>query len=577
MQRVRAASPPGRPVAVIFEDGPWNDFGALLQLDARTTFGADVYPLVSSINFFRVSVPLVSVHVAVSCAAMHYLSGPPPVLIAEGGLHHTDASPDEQRAFSAQAAADWETLLLARAAELVPGGRLVISNFAIDERSGGWFLGSTDYGSSVYTELSGCLRSGRLTAEEFALATSPEYYRTLREHVAPFDDPASPVRRAGLTLVSAEMRNERCALRRRFVDGGFESAEAYGRAVASTVGAFTRSKVRRAFDRSTRTADDQAALIDEVYDCFARKVAARPLAFGIDNVMAHLVIAKAAAAGGAIKSMQLYAGVERIYNNPGIGRDGSALTVAQLAPHDQLHYHGTDAVDAAIVAARIQRQSRVLEAGAGYGGPARHIANATGAHVTAVELQHDLHAVGAELTRRCGLEGRVAHVCGDLLTLARRAAYDAVVSWLAWYHIGDKPTLLANMAGALAPGGRLYVEDIYALAPLETARERHLLENELYGRELPTRAYYVDALAAAGFVDVSFEDVTPDWRRLTVARAAKYLSERDAHVAVHGEATVAGLAAFYSAVAELFAGGRMGGVRIVATRGGGEEDLASVD
>ena len=175
VQRVHTASP-GRPIATIFEDGPWNDFGPILRLDARATFGADVHPLVSSVNFFHVTVPRASVHVAFSCAAMHYLSGPPPALITDGGLHHTDASPAEQAAFAKQAAADWRTLLLARAAELAPGGRLVVSTFAID--SNGFYLGSTDYGKSIYTELSSCLREmvrdGLLTKEEFAKATSPE-------------------------------------------------------------------------------------------------------------------------------------------------------------------------------------------------------------------------------------------------------------------------------------------------------------------------------------------------------------------------------------------------------------------
>jgi hypothetical protein len=36
-------------------------------------------------------------------------------------------------AFAAQAAADWETILLHRARELVPGGQLVFANLCIDE------------------------------------------------------------------------------------------------------------------------------------------------------------------------------------------------------------------------------------------------------------------------------------------------------------------------------------------------------------------------------------------------------------------------------------------------------------
>lgn len=49
-------------------------------------------------------------------------------------------------------------------------------------------------------------------------------------------------------------------------------------------------------------------------------------------------------------------------------------------------------------------------------GPARYIADRTGADVTALELQADLNASGIELTERCGLQARVSHVAGDFLS-----------------------------------------------------------------------------------------------------------------------------------------------------------------
>ena len=38
---------------------------------------------------------------------------------------------------------------------------------------------------------------GALTSGEFEAATSPEYYRTMREHLQPFEDASGAVRRAG--------------------------------------------------------------------------------------------------------------------------------------------------------------------------------------------------------------------------------------------------------------------------------------------------------------------------------------------------------------------------------------------
>ena len=45
----------------------------------------------------------------------------------------------------------------------------------------------------------------------------------------------------------------------------------------------------------------------------------------------------------------------------------------------------------------------ILEIGSGIGGPARYIANKTGATVIALELQPDQNKLASDLTRRCGL------------------------------------------------------------------------------------------------------------------------------------------------------------------------------
>jgi hypothetical protein len=89
----------------------------------------------------------------------------------------------------------------------------------------------------------------------------------------------------------------------------------------------------------------------------------------------------------AIKSMPLYVDVERINNELtalGIGVD-EALTPAQLFPFDQYHYHGTDAVDAAVRLLGLGPASHVLDVGSGLGGPARYLASTIGCHITALE------------------------------------------------------------------------------------------------------------------------------------------------------------------------------------------------
>ena len=273
-------------------------------------------------------------------------------------------------------------------------------------------------------------------------------------------------------------------------------------------------------------------------------------------------------ADDAIKSMKLYEGVERIYNDlahVGIGAD-DALTVDDLTPFDQYHYFGTDAVDAAIARLGIDAKSRVLDVGAGLGGPARYMAQRTGCHVTAIELQADIDGVARSLTGRCGLADRVTHRCGDVLSATLPAnAHDALVSWLAFYHIADHQTLFARSIETLKPGGRLYVEDLFRHGDFNTD-EQHAVAEKIYGQTLHLRDDYVGALRAAGFTEIDFEDMTESWRDFTLARRDAYHTNRAAHTAIHGEVTVAALTDFYDTVVMLFDGGKLGGVTLTARK-----------
>ena len=79
---------------------------------------------------------------------MHYLDIKPG-LIADH-VHAVGATEAEKALYREQAASDWTAILLARARELVPGGRLVLANFCVDEH--GHHLGSTG-GVNVFDAL----------------------------------------------------------------------------------------------------------------------------------------------------------------------------------------------------------------------------------------------------------------------------------------------------------------------------------------------------------------------------------------------------------------------------------------
>lgn len=269
-----------------------------------------------------------------------------------------------------------------------------------------------------------------------------------------------------------------------------------------------------------------------------------------------------------IKTMKLYHQVERVFNELtalGIGERDS-LDVGTLCRYDQYHYLGTQAVDEAIAGLGIDSAMRVLEVGGGIGGPARYLAHASGCRVTALELQPDLNRVAAQLTGRCGLDGRVSHVCGDILQGGPAGEqYDALVSWLTFLHIPQRQALYARCFEAMKPGGGIYVEDYFERGAL-TPAEREALSREVYCNHVPSLRAYREELERAGFVEIHLHDLSDEWTRFVEERLKQFTDNRERNTVLHGEELVAGLGQFYSTIVSLFRAGNLGGIAFVARK-----------
>jgi SAM-dependent methyltransferase len=268
----------------------------------------------------------------------------------------------------------------------------------------------------------------------------------------------------------------------------------------------------------------------------------------------------------AIGSMPLYTHLERVERALaalGIGC-GDPIRPEQLFAIDQWHYHGTEAIRAAAEALALGPASRVLDVGSGIGGPARYLAYTTGCHVTALELQAELHEIGVDLTRRCGLAGQVTHLCGDALTYPLPVAeFDAVVSWLAILHIADRRRLFANLAQALRPGGQCYVEDLSQRAPF-APRDLADLRGIVHGITVTSAADYAADLRAAGFAEVATTDLTSDWAPYAAERLRTWRLNHVGYAGVHGEGAYLAHEKFYAVIARLYDSGSLGGIRLVA-------------
>lgn len=269
--------------------------------------------------------------------------------------------------------------------------------------------------------------------------------------------------------------------------------------------------------------------------------------------------------GNRMKSMKLYSDVHRIYNNLaalGIGPE-DPLSTDQLLPFDQYHYEGTHAVDLAMQSLGLAPNESLLDIGSGIGGPARYVAQRFGLRVTALELQPDLDAVARDLTRRCGLAALLQHESGDILDGTARGPYDGIISLLCMLHIPDKPRLFAACRAALRPGRAMYIEDFAAARPLSPS-EAESLAVKVQATALPPPDEYRDHLRTAGFAEVTLTDVTEDWRRFSAGRLAAWRDQKAEHHRIHGAAIVEGLEDFYRSVDDLWQGGALVGLRVLA-------------
>lgn len=110
----------------------------------------------------------------------------------------------------------------------------------------------------------------------------------------------------------------------------------------------------------------------------------------------------------------------------------------------------------------------------------------------------------------------------------------------------------------------MYIEDFYDrsrkgdTASNLSEKELRQLREIVACPYLPSASGYIADVTAAGFDMVEFEDVSEKWAELVRVRAEKYKTSE--------EKPNAALQKFYDTVAEVFQGGNVGGVRLIAVR-----------
>lgn len=290
----------GRQVLVTYTDLPSNDFSMLfknmLGLGSESaasylTEFDDVFVHACGIGFHRQLLPDASLDIGFSATAMHYVSEKPCEI--KDHVHMVGASGSTLEAFSVRAADDWTNILLARAAELRPGGRLVFMNFGIDEQ--GRYLGNTD-GINMFDTFhmlwKAMAEEGLITAEEYHDASFSQFYRTKEEFCAPLLDESSPARAAGLRLISAHTGMVRCPYRAAFDSAnGAMNAREFAISYIPTLRSWSETVFANALDPS-RNAQERSELVDTFYQRYEDLVAKNPDGHAMDYIHCYLAIEK---------------------------------------------------------------------------------------------------------------------------------------------------------------------------------------------------------------------------------------------------------------------------------------------
>jgi ubiquinone/menaquinone biosynthesis C-methylase UbiE len=143
------------------------------------------------------------------------------------------------------------------------------------------------------------------------------------------------------------------------------------------------------------------------------------------------------------------------------GKDVERLTIDDLAAVDEFHSRRRAATVELAQLLAPAPGDRVIDIGAGLGGPARYLAATCGCRVSGVDLTAEFVAVATELARRTGLAGQVDFRQGSALELPfPDASFELAWTQNVAMNIADRPRFYGEIRRVLKPGGRLALQDV---------------------------------------------------------------------------------------------------------------------
>jgi SAM-dependent methyltransferase len=193
------------------------------------------------------------------------------------------------------------------------------------------------------------------------------------------------------------------------------------------------------------------------------------------------------------------------------GMTPEQFEAANESGFDQFHIRGLAATRELAARAGIDRQTRVLDAGSGFGGPARYLARTYGCRVVGVDLTPAFVAIAKLFADRMGFEELITYEVGDLAALSYAdAAFDVVWTQHVVMNVPDRDRVYAEFRRVLVPGGIVAFYDVVA-GDSEAAPQYPVPWADSPAESfLLTKTQTLAAFERAGFTVRSWDDLTQE-------------------------------------------------------------------
>ncbi|GLP80935.1 SAM-dependent methyltransferase [Mycobacterium antarcticum] len=184
------------------------------------------------------------------------------------------------------------------------------------------------------------------------------------------------------------------------------------------------------------------------------------------------------------------------------------LTTADTGLLDQYHAGGVDAVDKLIDSLGLRPGDTAIDVGSGFGGPARRIAEKTGATVLGLDITASYVETAQMLTRRTGLGDLVTFRHGDVMNFVPDRLFDAAITMHVQMNLADKVEWFAAIADVLAPGAKLGIWEVCLNDPERDPAWPMPWSLDGSDSHLVTPDELRKAITSAGFRTVEWSDET---------------------------------------------------------------------